>query len=58
MSVTCLLVITLIFKNDIDTLLDLITGYYYNKSLCESIVLITKSICLLAINYFVGGGSR
>ena len=49
---------TFIFKNDIDPLLNLITGYYYGKSLYKSIVLITKSTCLLAINYFADSRSR
>ena len=52
-SVTYLIIITLILKNDIDPLLNLITDYYYNKFLYKSIVLITKSIRFLAINYFV-----
>ena len=52
-SVTYLITITLILKNDIDSLLNLIASYYYNKFLYKSIVLITKSTRFLVINYFV-----
>ena len=52
-SITYLITITLILKNDIDSLLNLIANYYYDKFLYKSIVLITKSTRLLAINYFI-----
>ena len=52
-SIIYLITITLILKNDIDSLLNLIADYYYNKFLYKSIVLIIKSIRLLAINYFI-----
>ena len=52
-NVTNLFIITLIFKNDINSLLNLIINHYHDKFLYKNIILTTKFIYLLAINYLI-----
>ena len=54
MSVTSLLAMTLTFEDHTDPLFDLMTGYYYSKTLCEDIVLTAKSSGFVTFDYFVG----
>ena len=46
-------IITLIFKNNINSLFNFIINYYYDEFLYKNIILITKFIYLLIINYFI-----
>ena len=57
-NITSLFIVTLIFENNINFLFNFMIDHYHDKFLCKNIILITKSIYFLVINYFIDNKNR
>ena len=52
-NIITLFIVTLIFKNNINSFFNFIINYYHDEFLYKNIILIIKSIYFLLINYFI-----